>query len=84
MTADLDELKEKMKYMYFVDDTLTDPQEIWYHPEDETTYYLKKFENDVTIVAKVMDGKFKDFEVYKKDYDKIDALRCGMLKYTKD
>lgn len=84
MTDDLDALKKKMAYMYCIDVALTTPNEIWYHPDDETTYYLLKLKGGIAFVAKVKDGEFQDFDVIENDYDRVNALRYGILKYTSE
>jgi hypothetical protein len=82
MTDDLEALKKKMSYMNYIDVALTTPHEVWYHPEDETTYYLLRIEGDITFVAMAKDSIFQDFDVFEKDYEKVNALRCGVLKYA--
>ncbi len=82
MIDNLEALKKKMAYMYSIDEALTNPHEVWYHPEDETTYYLLKLEGEITIVAKVKAGIFQDFEVIESDFDKVNALRSGILKHV--
>ncbi|MDD2228351.1 MAG: hypothetical protein PHY48_02945 [Candidatus Cloacimonetes bacterium] len=81
-TYDLDVLRKKMAYVNCIDIALTEPHEIWYHPDDETTYYLLRIEGDVTFVATVKDDIFQGFDVIEKDNDTVDALRCGVLKFA--
>lgn len=77
-------IENKLVYMKCIDDTIINAQEIWYHPDDGITYYFRKYENDKTCVVKVKDGVFLDFDMYKNEYDKIDALRWGYLRYSED
>lgn len=79
---DLETLRMKMRYMDYIPDALTQPQEMWYHPDDNTTYFLLRLTKDITFVAMVIDGIFQDFDVIENDEDKVNALRCGILKYA--
>ena len=44
--------------------------------------FLLKIVGDVTFVAITKDSIFQGFDVIIKDNDKLDALRCGVLKYA--
>lgn len=83
MIDNLEVMKNKIAYMYCIDEALTNPHEVWYHPDDETTYYLLKLEGDITIVAKVKAGIFQDFDVIEKNFDQVNALRSGILIKSK-
>lgn len=84
MTEEIDDFSKKMAYMYCIEEVLAKPNEIWYHPDDGITYYLLKYEGDVTIVVKVKGEEFIDFDVFHKDFSKINELRYGILKFAEE
>lgn len=82
-TIDSEELRKKLAYMLHIDDALINPHEKWYHPDDETSYYILKLTGDVVIVVAAKDGVYLGFDVIEKDFDKVDALRHGILMYAR-
>lgn len=84
MDDELEALRLKMRYLPCLDDTLKAPNEIWYHEDDSTFYYLKRWGNDVdhfVMVVKVIEQVFEDFDVIKDDLDRVNSLRYGVLIY---
>jgi len=71
-----------MAYVDYIPDAFSTPQEMWYHPDDEMTYCLLRVNVDVVFVAIVKDSIYQGFDVIINDNDKVNALRCGILKYS--
>ena len=85
MEEDLQALRFKVRYLNCVDDTLKAPNEVWFHQDDNTFYYLKRYgddvEGEVVIAVKVKDQAFVDYDVIKDDSDRVNSLRYGVLVY---
>lgn len=47
MEDDLQALRFKVRYLNCIDDTLKAPNEVWFHQDDNTFYYLKRYGDDV-------------------------------------
>lgn len=80
---ELEELRFKVKYLPCIEDTLKNPIEKWLQKEANTVLYFNKYENDITIIVKVIDDVLDDFEVIKDNYDYVNSLRRGILLYSK-
>ena len=79
---DLEDLRKKMAYIDYIPVAMTTPQEMWYHPEDETTYFLLRITEDAVFVVIAKNGLYQGFDVIFQDNDQVNALRCGVLKYS--
>ena len=76
----LNDLKQRFKYIYHIDDVIKKPDEIWTDSNKRYTY-LKKYKHNIILLCDLKEGVLEYFNLYTINDKKINKKRKGYLVF---
>jgi len=78
----LSDLKGRIKYLPELEGVLTDPLEKWFNPNNNRCYYIKRFKENLIIMAEITESNTLEyFNILPAKDAYTNSLRTGILMY---
>jgi hypothetical protein len=84
MGNSLADLKGRLRYLPELEGTLAKPLEKWFNPRSKRCYYIKRFKDNLIIMAEINDSNTLEyFNILPSKDGYANSLRSGILMYKK-